>query len=101
MPTVIAMITAVLSCLNYYWNAGAALSDTVMIAGIAGQGILLVLSIIAMVTYRGKKLRRAYVLNPFLRVWTFRFCIHILSLLATTSTAVVLILNAAGVIDEM
>ncbi len=91
-----AILTGIAALLNYAWQANSELTSVLQIVSIAAQGILLALTIIAAVRYRGKRRRMGY---EGYKVFTFTFAIIFLSLLGNAAILFGFILNITGVMQ--
>ncbi len=96
---ILAIITGALSALNYYWHAGYNLSIFQEMVGLIAQVFLAILTVLAAIAYRGQRDRPSYGGGHY-RIWTFRFCIIVISLLGNFSILIVFILHMAGVVSS-
>jgi hypothetical protein len=92
---VIALLTGAASHLNYFWWANYELSAEFRIISIAAQAVLTLLTVIAAVRYRGKRLRRSYDGAGY-KIFTMPFAVVFLSVLGNIAVLVVLLLRMMG-----
>jgi hypothetical protein len=97
---VIALLTGAASLLNYFWWANNELSAELRIVSIAAQAVLTLLTVIAAVRYRGKRLRKSYDGAGY-KIFTVTFAVVIMSVLGNIAVLAVLSLRMAGVIKSL
>ncbi len=96
----LAIVTGVLTLLNYYWQSAYDLSVPLQVVSVVAQAVLLTGTILAAVAYQGRRSRPSYG-GGWYRIWTFRFAIIVLSLLGNVCVLVVLVLHLAGLVDQL
>jgi hypothetical protein len=92
---VIALLTGAASFLNYFGWTNYDLSAEFKIISIATQAVLTLLTVIAAVRYRGKRLRRSYDGAGY-KIFTIPFAVVFLSVLGNIAVLVVLLLRMMG-----
>ena len=92
----IAILTGILALLNYAWQANFELSSSLQIVSIALQVVLMVITVIAAVRYRGRRRRMGF---EGYRVFTFPFAIIFLSILGNAAILFGFIMDLAGVMQ--
>jgi hypothetical protein len=97
---VIALLTGAASFLNYFWWANYELSAEFKVISIAAQAALTLLTVIAAVRYRGKRMRKSYDGAGY-RIFTVPFALVFISVLGNAAVLVVLSLRMAGVIQNL
>ena len=100
IPQLIAIITAILSFLNYSFWTSNNLDFLYKLFSVIAQGLLLIVTLFATISYSGKKLTFNYV-NPSYKIFTIRYSILIISLLGNLSIFIVLLLNFMGKINVL
>ncbi len=95
----LAIFTGAMTLLNYYWQANYTLSAFLSVVSLAAQFILAVLTITAVIGYKGR--RNVPAPGGWYNYWTFRFCIIIISLIGNIGVLVVFMLHAFGVIESI
>jgi hypothetical protein len=96
----LAILTGILSILNYAWWLSAELSPTLQIISIAAQAVLAVITIFAAVRYRGKRVRKSYDGAGY-KIFTIPFAVIFLSILGSIAILVVLFLRMTGAITAL
>jgi hypothetical protein len=100
MAVLLAVATGILSFINYFWQANYPLSEFLKIAGLTAQIVFVILTVAAMLTYRGKRSRLSYDGGHY-KVFTFRFAVIVLSLIGNVSVLAVFILRACGIVGAL
>lgn len=93
----IAILTGILTIGGYFLVMNSTI--TLTMATVIQLGLLL-LTIMAIVLYRGPKKRRTYE-GGWYKVWTFRYAILMFSLLGNLAVFVVYVLNLFGFMSEL
>ncbi len=83
----LAIATGALGLLNYVWQANALLPQYLQAISVVEQLILTIVTVAAMVGYKGKRDRPSYD-GGFYKVWTFRYAIIILSFIGNMALLV-------------
>jgi uncharacterized membrane protein len=96
----LALVVLALSIANYAWQTNVVLPETLQMVSIGAQALLLLLALVAAALYRGRKSRPNYE-GGFYRIWTIRFAVIAVSILASFSVLVVLLLYYLGVITGL
>ena len=101
MSQIIAIITGLLTLFNYSLWTNAIISDYyTKLFSISGQVVLFIITFIILISYKGKKTRPSYT-NVFVKIFTIRYSVLILSFLGNLSILAVLILNFIGKINKL
>ncbi|MDR1693361.1 MAG: hypothetical protein LBR72_08390 [Oscillospiraceae bacterium] len=94
----LAIFTGIATLLNYFWWANYPPSGGMQLVSIVGQVLLTILTVAAMVRFRGRRTRKNY---EMVRVFTLPFGLMFLSLLGNLAVLVILVLLKLGVLQSL
>jgi hypothetical protein len=100
VTVVVAILTGLGSVGNYWWVANGDVSSALRLVAVVVQAVLLVITIGAAIRYSGRRSMRSPE-SPFYRIWTGRFAVIMISLLANLAVLVVLVLHLTGVLAQL
>lgn len=101
MSQIIAIITGLLTLFNYsLWTNVIISNYYTKLLSISGQVVLFIITFIILINYHGKKTRPSYT-NMFIKIFTIRYSVLILSFLGNLSILAVLIFNFIGKINQL
>jgi hypothetical protein len=96
----VAALTGIAAFFNYYWWANYELPVALRVISIASQAVLTVITVIAAIRYRGKRLRKSYDGAGY-KIFTVPFAIIFLLILGNIAVLAVLALFATGVVQGL